>query len=107
MTDFVTVLHHVGLNFNISISRFDSLESGVKVLRNNDICKCSCVYFQIIKHLFREMRFLYISESGIEEMSQFYSELISEGDKLTIRSYIDKFCVKMSPIRDFSCNIKV
>ena len=29
-------------------------------------------------------------------MSQFYSELISEGDKLTIRSYKNNFCVKMS-----------
>ena len=37
--------------------------------------------------------------SGIDKMSQFYSELISEGDKLTIRSYKNNFCVKMSPVK--------
>ena len=36
--------------------------------------------------------------SRIEEMSQFYSELINESDKLTIRAYKNNFYVKMSPL---------
>jgi len=35
--------------------------------------------------------------SGIEEIKRLCSELISEGDKLTIRAYKDNFSVKMSP----------
>ena len=34
--------------------------------------------------------------SRIEEMSQFCSKLISEGDKLTFLAYKNSFCVKMS-----------
>ena len=46
-------------------SRFDSLESGVKVLQKNGICKDSCDYYLNVEHFFREMRILKISDSGI------------------------------------------
>ena len=36
--------------------------------------------------------------SGIDKMKLFCSELISEGDKLTIRAYKNNFFVKMSPL---------
>ena len=36
--------------------------------------------------------------SGIAKMKLFCSELISEGDKLTIRAYKSNSCVKMSPL---------